>query len=208
MAFSVVHLDDLERAKLDDSGAWRPVRRALELTGVAANAYTAERAGDPLIEPHDELSPGAGGHEELYVVLSGAAEFRVGDETIAAPAGTMLRIDVGDKRSATATEPETTVLVAGARPGAAFPPSPFEYWYAAQPAYDAGDYARAIEIASEGLEHYAEHGGINYQLACYHALAGDLAMAAQRLEIAFASDPRTRGWAATDPDLKGVAVSD
>lgn len=206
MSFSVVHLDDLERAKLDHSGAWRPVRRALELTGVAANAYTAERAGDPLIEPHDELSPGAGGHEELYVVLSGAAEFRVGDETIAAPAGTMLRIDVGDKRSATATEPETTVLVAGARPGAAFPPSPFEYWYAAQPAYDAGDYARAIEIASEGLEHYPEHGGINYQLACYHALAGDLATAAQRLEIAFASDPRTRGWAATDPDLKGVTA--
>jgi tetratricopeptide (TPR) repeat protein len=180
------------------------VRRTLGLTAVGANAYTAERAGDPLIEPHDERSPGAGGHEELYVVLTGAAEFRVAGETIAAPAGTFLRVDVAVPRSAIASAPDTTVLVVGGRPGAALPPSPFEYWYAAQPAYEAGDYARAIEIASEGLEHHPDHGALNYQLACYHALAGDRDLAAQRLAIAFAHDPRTRAWAATDPDLKGV----
>ena len=42
------------------------------------------------------------------------------------------------------------MLVAGGRP-AAMPPSPFEYGYAAQSSYDAGDYERAIAIASEGL---------------------------------------------------------
>lgn len=204
MSFSVTHLDELSRTRLHEAGWWRPMRRELELTGVSANAYTADAAGDPLIEPHDELSPGAGGHEELYVVLTGAAEFTIGDETIVAPAGTLMRIDVGVRRSATATEPGTTVLVAGARPGTALPPSPFEYWYAAQPAYEAGDYARAVEIASEGLAHYPEHGGLNYQLACYHALAGDRDTATRHLETAFASDPRTRGWAATDPDLEGV----
>jgi hypothetical protein len=204
LSFSVAHLDELSRARLDDAGWWRPVRRTLGLTAVGANAYTAERAGDPLIEPHDERSPGAGGHEELYVVLTGAAEFRVAGETIAAPAGTFLRVDVAVPRSAIASAPDTTVLVVGGRPGAALPPSPFEYWYAAQPAYAAGDYARAIEIASEGLEHHPDHGALNYQLACYHALAGDRDLAAQRLAIAFAHDPRTRAWAATDPDLKGV----
>ena len=30
-------------------------------------------AGDPLIEEHDEHSPGAGGHEELYLVVTGRA---------------------------------------------------------------------------------------------------------------------------------------
>jgi hypothetical protein len=202
----MTHLDRLDRARLESAGDWRPVRRALGVTSVGVNAYTAAAAGDPLIEPHDERSPGAGGHEELYVVLTGAADFVVGEETLAAPAGTLLRIDVGEPRSATAAADDTTVLVVGGRPGAALPPSPFEYWYAAQPAYDAGDYERALEIASEGLEHHPRHGSLNYQLACYEALAGRPEAAAGRLEIAFAADPRTRAWAAEDPDLAGVAL--
>ncbi len=96
------------------------------------------------------------------------------------------------------------MLVVGGRPQSAMPPSPFEYWYAAQPAYDAGDYERAIAIASEGLAHYAEHGGLNYQLACFHALAGDTDEAARHLRIAFEADPRTRAWAEDDHDLDGV----
>ena len=204
MPYSVAQVDALERARLDEAGWWRPVRRTLGLTAVGANAYTADAAGQPLIEPHDELSLGAGGHEELYVVLAGAATFTVADETIDAPVGTLLRVDVGVRRMAVAAAPATTVLVVGAPPGAALPPSPFEYWYAAQPAYDAGEYERAIAIASEGLEHHPEHGGLNYQLACYHALAGDNQAAAQRLRIAFRADPRTRGWADDDHDLDGV----
>ena len=205
MSYSVVHLDALDRARLDGAGWWRPVRRTLGLTALGANAYTADAAGAPLIEPHDELSPGAGGHEELYVVLTGAATFTVADDTIEAPAGTMLRVDVGVQRSAVAAAPDTTVLVIGAPPRAAMPPSPFEYWYAAQPAYDAGDYAAAIAIATEGLAHYPEHGGLNYQLACFHALAGDKDAAGRCLAIAFRADPRTRSWAEDDHDLDGVA---
>ena len=204
MSYAVAHIDALERARLAEAGWWRPVRRTLGLTAVGANAYTADVAGAPLIEPHDELSPGAGGHEELYVVLAGAATFTVADETIEAPAGTLLRVGVGVPRSAVASAAATTVLVVGGRPQSAMPPSPFEYWYAAQPAYDAGDYERAIAIASEGLAHYAEHGGLNYQLACFHALAGDTDEAARHLRIAFEADPRTRAWAEDDHDLDGV----
>ena len=204
MSYAVAHIDALERARLAEAGWWRPVRRTLGLTAVGANAYTADVAGAPLIEPHDELSPGAGGHEELYVVLTGAATFTVADETIEAPAGTLLRVGVGVPRSAVASAAATTVLVVGGRPQSAMPPSPFEYWYAAQPAYDAGDYERAIAIASEGLAHYAEHGGLNYQLACFHALAGDTDEAARHLRIAFEADPRTRAWAEDDHDLDGV----
>jgi len=204
LSYAVAHIDALERARLAEAGWWRPVRRTLGLTAVGANAYTADVAGAPLIEPHDELSPGAGGHEELYVVLTGAATFTVADETIEAPAGTLLRVGVGVPRSAVASAAATTVLVVGGRPQAAMPPSPFEYWYAAQPAYDAGDYERAIAIASEGLAHYAEHGGLNYQLACFHALAGDTDEAARHLRIAFEANPRTRAWAEDDHDLDGV----
>jgi tetratricopeptide (TPR) repeat protein len=204
LSYAVVHIDALERARLAEAGWWRPVRRTLGLTAVGANAYTADVPGAPLIEPHDELSPGAGGHEELYVVLTGAATFTIADDAIEAPAGTLLRVDVGVRRSAVASAASTTVLVVGGRPQSAMPPSPFEYWYAAQPAYDAGDYERAIAIASEGLADYAEHGALNYQLACFHALAGDTDEAARHLRIAFEADPRTRAWAEDDRDLDGV----
>jgi hypothetical protein len=205
LSYSAIHIDALDRARLDEAGWWRPVRRTLGLTAVGANAYTADVVGAPLIEPHDELSPGAGGHEEIYIVLTGAATFTIGDNTIEAPAGMLLRVDVGVQRAAVASAPSTTVLVVGGRPGAAMPPSPFEYWYAAQPAYDARDYKRAIAIASEGLAHHPQHGGLNYQLACFHSLAGDKDSAARCLRIAFHADPRTRVWAEEDHDLDGVA---
>ena len=93
------------------------------------------------------------------------------------------------------------MLVVGGRPGAALPTSPYEHYYAAQPAYDAGDYDRAVAIASEGLRDHPDHPLIHYQLACYHALAGRTAEARRSLDIALAGDERTRTWAAEDDDL-------
>ena len=61
---------------------WRPIRRAMGLTGIRANAYTGRKAGDEVIEPHDEMSQAAGQHEEVYVVLTGSARFTIeGEET-------------------------------------------------------------------------------------------------------------------------------
>jgi hypothetical protein len=185
---------------------WRPIRRTLGLTGVSANAYTGEREGDEVIEPHDELSPSAGGHEELYLVVSGRARFTVGEEQIDAPAGALIAIDVGVQRQAVAAEPETTVLVVGGEPGASYPPAPFEYWYAAEPHYEAGEYERGVEILLEGAEHHPVSPGLNYQLACYLALAGRPEEAVGRLRIAMDNsvDGRVLEWAATDSDLDSL----
>jgi len=174
------------------------------VTGFGVNAWTATVAGDALIEAHDETSTGAGAHEELYLVLTGRATFTIAGEELDAPSGTLVLIDVGTRRSAVAAEPDTTVLVLGGRPGAVLPVSPFEHYYAAQPAYDAGDYDRAVAIASEGLRDHPDHPLIHYQLACFHALAGRLPEARRSLDIAFAGDERTREWAADDEDLAAL----
>jgi mannose-6-phosphate isomerase-like protein (cupin superfamily) len=197
-------VDDIERISLGENGQWLAIRRTLGLTGVGVNAYAAERAGDVVIEPHDETSAGAGGHEELYVVLRGAAVFEVGGEPIEAPQGALIAVDPGVHRSARAAEDGTIVLVTGGRPGAALPVSPFEHWYAAQPAYEAGDYARAIAIAEQGLADFPRHGTLHYHLACYRALAGEPDAALEHLRIAFEEDPRTRGWAESDADLDSL----
>ena len=202
-AYKVLALADLERVPLEH-GTWRPVRRPLGVTAFGINAYTADRAGDSLIEPHDETSPGAGGHEEQYLTDAGRATFTVAGETIDAPTGTMVLLEPETRREARAAEDSTTVLVIGGRPGAAMPPSPFEYWYSAIPAEQAGDFERAYRIVAEGLEHWPNHGSIHYALACYAARMDRRDQALVHLRIAFAENPRTRGWAANDSDLDAL----
>ncbi len=204
MSHSVLHLDDVDRIALGGEGLWRPLRRALGVTAFGINAYTAEESGSPLIERHDETSFGAGRHEELYLVMSGRARFEVAAEEVDAPAGTLLLVQPGTERAATAAEPDTTVLVIGGRPGSMLPVSPYEHWYAAQPYYQSGDYAKAVEVASEGLADWPDHPSLHYQLACYEALGGNREKAIEHLKIAFANNPETREWAAGDEDLASI----
>jgi mannose-6-phosphate isomerase-like protein (cupin superfamily) len=183
---------------------WRPLRRPLGATAFGVAAFTAE-PGEQLIEPHDESGGGAGGHQEMYVVLSGRARFTVAGEELDAPQGTLVLVEVGEHREAAAVEPRTVVLAVGGVPGAAMPPSAFEYWFAAEPAYRAGDYTRAYEIASEGLADYPDHPSLNYQLACYLALGGRGDEAIEHLNKALAADAdRVREWGAEDSDLDSL----
>ncbi|HWK29081.1 MAG TPA: tetratricopeptide repeat protein [Solirubrobacter sp.] len=197
---AVLSLADLDRIDIVGT-VYRPIARRLGISGFGVNAYTGERAGDEVIEPHTETGDGSGKHEELYLVLTGHATFVVDGETIAAPAGTFVFVHPEQHRVATAEEEETTVLVIGGKPGAAGPPSPFEYWYAAEPAYRAKDYERAYTITAEGLEHHADNASLQYNLACFAARAGRLDDARAHLERAFALNPRTREWAHGDADL-------
>jgi hypothetical protein len=200
---TVIRLDEVDSISVAGVN-WLPLRRALGATGVGIAAFTAAQAGEHLIEPHDETSGGAGGHDEVYAVIAGRARFTLGDEELDAPAGTLVRVPVGLHRSALAEEPNTTVLAVGGPPGAALPPSVYEYWFAAEPAYRAGNYERAIEIASEGLADYPDHPSLRYQLACYCSLAGREDEAIEHLGAAFAANPQTREWAAEDPDLDAI----
>ena len=129
---------------------WRPIRRPLGISGFAVNAYSAE-AGEPVIEPHDETSAGAGAHQERYLVASGAAAFTIDGETVDASLGTLVAIEPGVTREAVATQDGTTIVVIGGRPGAALPPSPFEYWYSALPSERAGELEQAIKSSPKGL---------------------------------------------------------
>lgn len=201
---SHAHIDDLDRIPVVDGIVYRPIRRPLGVTAFGANAYTAEKPGEHVIEPHDETSPGSAKHEEMYVVLTGHASFKVGDEDLDAPVGTLVVVAPGTHREATATAEDTTVLVIGGAPGSAGPISPFEYWYAAGPAYNAGDYDTAYAIASAGLADHPRNGSLNYNLACYAALAGKLDVARQHLDIAYEEEPRAREWSQDDNDLRSL----
>ena len=196
---SVLRLAELQRIAVAGT-IMRPIRRPLGVSAFGINAFTGANAGDLVIEPHDELNPGGGHHEELYIVVTGHATFELDGDEVDAPAGTLVFVQPEQHRSAHAREDDTTVLVIGGKPGAAGPPSPFEYYFVA-----AGEApARAYEICAEGLEHYPDHASLHYNLACYAALAGQREDALRHIAIAFEKEPKARSWAADDSDLDSI----
>ena len=202
-SFRVARLDEIE--PIDVAGVrWLPLRRTLGVTAFGVNAYRAG-AGEHVVEPHDETGSGAGKHEELYLVVSGRATFIVAGEELDAPTGTLVFIhDRAARREAVALEEGTTVLVAGGETGT-ITPSAWEHYFAAEPAYEAGEYERAIEIAAAGLTDHPENVSLNYQLACYHALAGHREEAVRFLRRAVEADAeKVRAWAAKDVDLDAI----
>ena len=120
-------MDGFTIAKLDEiptRDTWIPIRDHLGIQGFGVNAFRAEAAGDVLIEEHTETLEQ---HEELYLVVAGHATFTVDGDEIDAPAGTLVFVgDPTTQRSAVAKAAETTVLIAGARPGHPYEVSAWE----------------------------------------------------------------------------------
>jgi quercetin dioxygenase-like cupin family protein len=118
----VVRADEVPPAEAPVDGLdWRPVRHHLDVRSFGTNAYVGAKAGDLVVEPHDEDE-----FEELYVVLSGAARFTVDGETFDAPHGTLVFVTPPSQRVAHATEDDTTILAVGNVAGRAYTVSEWE----------------------------------------------------------------------------------
>jgi Tetratricopeptide repeat len=203
--YEVARIDELPLIASGAEFGVRPVRLHFGITSFGINAYTAENAGDHVIEDHVETTSGAGRHEELYFVVSGRATFEVSGESLDAPAGTL--VFVGDpeaRRGAVADQAGTTVLVVGATPGRPFEPSPWEAWLAAKPFLDEGRPEEGIGIFEDALDRHPGNPNVLYNLACFEALAGRPEDALTHLQQAVAGDPRTREWAQRDEDFDSI----
>jgi hypothetical protein len=198
MSYRVAHLDELDRVPVMEGLEWRPIARRLGIRAFGVNAYTAERVGDWIVEEHTE---GSLRHEELYVVVRGRATFTLGGEEIDAPAGTFVFVSDPDvKRKAVAAEEGAMVLAVGAKPGEAFTPSAWEWYFLAysQPT------EQGIETMRQGIQQLGEVGSLYYHLACLEARAGHLDESRAHLARAIELDPKFEQVAAEDDDLKEV----
>lgn len=118
-------LDDVEALDYGELPLWKPLRHVLGVAAFGVNAWVAPRAGDLVIEEHDETDGQA--QEEFYFVASGRAVFTVAGERVDAPAGTLLAVrDATLRRVAVAEEDGTVVLAIGGARGEAFRPSEWE----------------------------------------------------------------------------------
>jgi hypothetical protein len=180
---------------------WRPVRQALGTRIVGMGGYTADRAGQIVIEGHTESEDGMG-HEEVYVVLRGRATFTLDGTELDAPAGTFVAVtDPGVHRRAVAAEPGTAVLALGGPP--VFAPADSEWIERARP-HLRSDPARAIAILEE-LRAVKPEGPVAEVAATFLAIArGDEAAARASLAALVARRPDLLPVLADDEDLEGL----
>jgi tetratricopeptide (TPR) repeat protein len=210
---SIVRIDELEVYPIEgqEGLTWRPVRRYFDIQAFGVNAYTADRAGQRVVEEHRE----EGGHEELYVVVSGRAIFMVDGEENDAPAGTLVHCPPGTPRGAVAAEPGTTVLGIGAKPGEVFKPSGWEWTFAGMSLLSQGQEEAARREFDAGIEAYPDAWQGYYNLACVEAKLGNRDLALTQLRRAAEIDqavvskyaPEDEDFASLKDDPEFLAIT-
>jgi len=203
--YSVASFADMELPAGPESPRWAGIRSHFGIQSFGVNAWTSREAGQTVINEHDEVDGGAGGHEELYVVMSGKATFTVDDETVEAPAGTLVFVrDPTAKRKAVADEEDTTILALGAKAGEAFTPSNWERSAPAFGYFATKEYDKAREVLAEALKEYPHDAAVLYNLACAESMAGMTADALDHLRRSAEQGERFKQLARTDTDLDPI----
>jgi hypothetical protein len=179
------------------------LRRELEIGSFGVNAYYQAEQGAPVIGEHDELGPGASGHEELYVVVKGACTFTVDGEEVGAPSGTAVFVrNPAAKRGARATEDGTIVLAVGGTPGEAYKPGPGESMSGFFGLYREKDYDGALAILRKALDAHPGNALILYNIACMESCLGHADAVWEPLNDALAAWSAYKELAAKDEDLE------
>jgi hypothetical protein len=127
--YKVAHVDDLPYEIDDDypTTEWKPVRRFFDIGAFGCNVARARKAGDVLTHDHTEVADAGTRHEELFLIVTGRATYRVDGEEVDAPAGTFLHVpDPAVVRGVVAKEAGTVMFVVGGEPGCVFAPSDWD----------------------------------------------------------------------------------
>jgi tetratricopeptide (TPR) repeat protein len=200
VSWQIARIDELEALPVDQEGlVWRPVRRRFGIRAFGANAYTAAKAGDRVVEEHTETT---NGHEELYFVAAGSARFSLDGDEVEAPAGTFVAVAPAVRRGAIASDAGTTIVVFGGKPGEPFTVSGWESAFAAFAYQRAGEPQRALATLREGYRE--DDWAANYNLACLLALQGDTDEAFEKLARAAALNEEAARLASDDEDFAAM----
>jgi len=192
-------IDDVEALPWRHSELrWLPLRGALGSRIVGIGGFVTERAGQQVVEDHVETSDGRG-HEELYLVLRGRAEFMLDGTGLDLPAGSILLVDdPAVRRSAVAAEPDTVVIAFGGPPS--FEPAASE-WIERARAHAVTDPARAAAVLDDLRAVYAGSPAVLVGEAVVAAARGERTAAQATLRELLERRPELRERLADDPDL-------
>jgi mannose-6-phosphate isomerase-like protein (cupin superfamily) len=200
--YETAHIDELDVMPVNNGEfVWRPVRRRFGISAFGSNAYSADKAGQRVIEEHFERD----GHEEMYVVLRGGVTFTLGEDELEAGPGTLVFVRPGTRRGAIATEDGTFVLAVGAKPGVVFEPSPWEQVFAGYTYAELGDLERGRAEVREAIERTPDAWQGYYNSACIEARFGDPDTAIAHLKRSVELDEEaTKKAAENDSDFDSI----
>ena len=200
--YETAHIDELDVMPVNNGEfVWRPVRRRFGISGFGSNAYSAEKAGQRVIEEHFERD----GHEEMYVVLRGLARFTLGDDELDAGPGTLVFVRPGTRRGAIAAEDNTFVLAVGAKPGVVFEPSLWEDVFAAYSYAEQGKLDQGRELVQQAISRSPDAWQGYYNSACIEARFGDPDKAIAQLKRSLELDAEaTKKAAENDSDFGSI----
>lgn len=203
--WQIVALDEIAGHSDEGRPHWHMIRSALDIEAFGVNAWRATADGQELIGDHDELGQGAGGHEELYLVVSGHATFTVDGEIVEAPPRSVVFVkDPAVHRSAVARNEGTTILVVGGRAGSPFEVSEWERSAEALRYWTTGEWDKAIEVLARHSADHPDNAGVLYNLACAEARGGRPDDALGHLGKAIALEARFLELAQTDGDFASI----
>lgn len=196
-----VALDEVESIDWRRMGiTWRPIRRALGTDIVGMAAFTAQRPGEIVIEPHAEIDDGRG-HQEVYVVIHGKARFVIDGTELDAPAGTFVRVDAPAHRQATAIEAGTAVLALGGE--CTFQAGASEWIERARPHIRTNP-SRAREVLEDLAQARPGDRANDVGVALLAVGQGDESKARAIVARLVAEVPQIREVLAHDPDLRDL----
>lgn len=200
--YETAHVDELETMPVNNGEfVWRPVRRRFGISAFGSNGYSAEKAGQRVVEEHRESD----GHEEMYIVVRGRATFTLDDEELDAGAGTLVFVRPGTRRGAIAAEDGTFVLAVGAKPGVVFEPSPWEDVFAAYSYAEQGDLEQGRALVQQAIDRSPDAWQGYYNSACIEARWGDKDKAVAQLKRSAELDAEaTKKTADGDSDLDSI----
>lgn len=203
--YLIERIVDVAGPETDGQAIWHMLRSELGIGAFGANAWTAIEAGQTVIEEHDELGAAAGGHEELYVVLTGSATFTLDGAVSSVPAGSVVFVrDPAVKRSAVADSAGTTVLAVGAAVGEAFVVSQWERSAEALRYWPGEEWDEAIRLLGIRLAETPDNIGMVYNLACAEARSGRPDDALAHLARVLELRPELLKSMQHDPDLEPI----
>ena len=200
-AYAVAHLDEIEEFA-DVGRHYRPIRHRLGITAFGVTAWTAHTAGDLVINEHDEGDPTA--DEELFLVLRGHAVFELDGDRVDAPTGTLVFAPPRTRRSASAVEEGTMIILLEGTPGKAYEARGWELWAPLAPLYQAGAYAEVADRLGALVAVAPQYPMLFFNLACCESRCGRTSDALDHLRHAVELSEEFRGSAKNDSDLDAI----
>ncbi len=198
-AYAVAHLDEIE--EFDDVGChYRPIRHRLGVTAFGVTAWTAHAVGDLVINEHDDPTA----DQELFLVLRGHAVFELDGDRVDAPAGTLVFAPPRTRRTASAVEEGTVIILLEGTPGKAYEARGWELWAPLAPLYQAGEYAEVAERLGALVVVAPQYPMLFFNLACCESRCGRTSDALDHLRHAVEMSEEFRDSAKNDFDLDAI----